>query len=358
MRSFRVALALWLAIPAYGHTTSEAQETLLLRTVRFYNSFRSAGHLVNLMKATASAEDRKFLESLSADTLKKSPPEAAAHGRELYFRGLPKPILILDLSAGKYAVEGRPFTFNYRGELQKSLSEMERAIYPAKTSALEWVLPSAHAINSQQKDNLVMMSGVMGIASLLQCFMQMSQNGGQMPAPPPQPAAQYVQLPNGQVQQVQQPQQMSSCGNALFGLLAMMMAMSIDPDNKPQEIKCTVDMTGARTLVVNGLGGAPLTAPIVQQPGKPIIFPPTMTGSQITAASHLNQFCMNPMALQAANQALQAPYTIPSTPIYSPPPSGKPQVVTTQSTEPRQPAMTEPEHGTADFMKTGAAGSR
>jgi len=365
MRTFRVIVAAWFALTS-SHVlalNNDALETLLLRSVRFYNSFKSTGHLVNLMKATASEEDRKFLEQMDADSLKKAPPEAAVKGKKLYIVGLQKPIEIVDISKGKYSYEGRAFTFDYKGGLEKSSKAMEEALFPKKVSLFDFILPPAYAVTSSQKQMLTMTMGLMGIMGLMQCFMQMSQNGGQMPAPPPAPAPappQYVQLANGQIQQVQQPQQgpqMNSCGMAVFGLLGMMMAMGLDPSDKPQEIKCTVDLNGNRTMVVNGMGGAPLTAPYVQQPGKPIIFPPTMTGSQMTAASQLNQFCNNPMALQSANQALQAPYVIPPAPNYGAVvPPGRPQVVTTQSVDDRKPA--EAQKGHADFAPPGTAGSR
>lgn len=365
MRSFRILLAAWFALTtslAFANT-NDAQETLLLRSVRFYNSFKSTGHLINLMKANASEEDRKFLETaLDADSLKKAPPEAAVKGNQLYVTGLKKPIEILDIGAGKFSYENRRFTIDYKGGLAKSLQDMENAIFPRKVSLFDFFVPPAHAVTSSQKQMLTMTMGLMGIMGLMSCFMQMSQNGGQMPAPPPAPAPpppQYVQLQNGQIAQIQQPQQgpqMNSCGMAVFGLLGMLMAMGIDPSDKPQEIRCSVDMNGTRTLAIHGMGGAPLTAPYVQQPGKPIIFPPTMTGSQMAAGSHINQFCMNPMALQAANQALQSPYTIPPAPVFAPP--GKPQVVTTQSVDDRKPSAEEPKEGTSGFMPPGTAGSR
>ncbi len=347
MRMTRILLALMFAVSsthslqAWALAQDQATEKILLDTAGFLNSLKSVGQMVTYMKATASAEDKEYFDSLDGHVLTQKIPRADVDVKKkiLYFKGL-KPLKVLDVAAGKYSYDEREFTFDPKQGAEKVFESLERVIFPkAKNAFFQLLIPSAQAMGQQQKGMLMGVFDAMGIMGMLACF---SGQQGQKPA-------------NQQNEGSQQPAGQGAnpaCMMGFAGLLGMFIAMGIKTDDA-KEVKCTVTSAGVRTAQVIGPNGRVLSS-TQGLPGQ-YVTAPAIAGP-VNYGPQLMQICGNQTALGSINQALAAPPILPPAPamqkfVNQAPPGSKP-VVKTQSLKPqdRKPA----ESGDARFLDPGA----
>ncbi len=354
MRTFRILLALWFAlisshslpVLAASVKAEKSEEKILLDMANFFNSLKSVGHMVNLMKASASEDDKEFLNDLDKETLAQPIPNVTVDVRKkiVYFKGL-KPLQVLDLNKGKFSIDEREFSFDSTLNAEKAIAELENLFFPQKSAWLNWILPQAHAVSKQQKGMLMGVFGAMGIMGMMACF------SGQKPA-------QQGQQQQQQQQQNQGQQQMSAaggCGMGIAALLGLFLAMGIKTD-EAKEVKCTVTMNGVQTAQVVGPGGRVLSS-TQGLPGQYVNYPPS-TGP-MNYGNQLMQICSNPTALGNINQALAAPIVLPPAKqmkAYATGGPARPVTTTTQSLAPqsRDPAQS----GNARFLEPGTGGAR
>lgn len=347
MRLFRLAVALLFGLSSLPGMAAASpidpakhQEKILLDTATFMNSLKSVGQMIGYMKASASADDREFFETVDRAVMEQPVAKTTidVNKKIIYFKGL-KPIQVLDLAAGKYSYEDRPFTFNRSLSAEKSMAQLEEIFFPQRSALLQLLLPEAQAMSSQQKGLMMGVFGAMGVMGMLSCFSQNQTKAEGQAQPQSQPQPQQ-QNPNG------------NCMMGFAGLLGLFIAMGIKTD-EAKEVKCTVTSAGVRTAQIIGPGGRVLSS-TQGLPGQystaPAIAGPVNYGPQ------LMQICGNQVALGNINQALAAPPILPPAPAMrayvNAPPARPPSAAKIQSVKPqgREPA----ESGSARFLEPGA----
>lgn len=349
MRVFRLLLASWFfvvsthSLEVFATPVKQSdEEQLLLQTAEYLAKIKSVSQIANYMSATAPEADRMYFKSLERAILVQPIPKITVDvtKRVLYFKGM-QPLKIVDLKGLKFSYDEREFTLTPLEGAEKNLERLQRVLFPEPTAFLNWILPSAHAVSSQQKGMLMGVFTAMGIIGMLQCF------SGQQ---------------NGQKQQQQQNQQASmgsnaACGMGLAALLGLFVAMGMKTDEQPKEIKCTITSAGVRTAQVIGPNGQVYSS-VSGLPGQYVTNPPV--AGPINYGNQLMQICSNQTALGNINQALAAPILLPPAPAMTayatrsvapatkPAPSG----IQTQS---HQPAN---QSGDARFLDPGQSGAR